>query len=291
MKSFNTASGFKSYIASQKRPGVKLSFVPTMGALHLGHKSCIDIARREGDILAVSLFVNPTQFGLGEDFEAYPRPFDRDIELLNLWGCDVVFVPSTEDMYERPQSVWVEVEHLTEPLCGRHRPGHFRGVATVVAKLFNIVEPDVAVFGQKDAQQALVIKELTRQLNWPVTIKLSPIVREKDGLAISSRNSYLTARERSTAAGIYRSLVCGRELLQSGERSRPAIVDSVERSLKGAGIQEVEYVELLSAADLSSIDSITGIVLLAVAVRVGTTRLIDNMVFEVGEKVRERQLF
>jgi pantoate--beta-alanine ligase len=291
MKSFATAAEFKRYRVDEKQPGSTLAFVPTMGALHTGHKSCIDIARGEGDLLVVSLFVNPTQFGPSEDFDAYPRPLERDIALLTQWGCDAVFAPSVTEMYERAQSVWVDVEALTGCLCGLNRPGHFRGVATVVTKLFNIVEPDVAVFGQKDAQQALIIRELARQLNMPVSIKLSPIVREADGLAISSRNQYLSGAERPAAAGLYRSLECGRDLLKSGERSRQAVVHSVRRSLTGSGIQDVEYVELLHADDLSAVDPVAGRVLLAVAARIGATRLIDNMVLEVGAEVRERLLF
>lgn len=291
MKTFTATAELKHCIASHRQSGETVAFVPTMGALHRGHKSCIDIARKAGDLLVVSLFVNPTQFGPGEDFDAYPRPFDRDIELLREWNCDVAFAPSAGEMYERPQSVWVDVEQLTEPLCGRHRPGHFRGVATVVTKLFNIVEPDVAVFGQKDAQQALVIRELARQLQLPVTIRLSPIVREPDGLALSSRNSYLSGEERERASGIYRSLLHGRDLLRSGERSRSSLISGVTAALKAAGIAEIEYVDLLRAEDLAAADPVHGRVLLAIAVRIGATRLIDNMVLDVGTDVRERPLF
>ena len=189
-------------IAQHKAAGKTISFVPTMGALHDGHKSCIEIARKHGDILLVSIYVNPKQFAPGEDYDEYPRMFEKDMEMCRQLGCDIIFSPHDDEMYPHPQNAWVTVDGMTGPLCGRMRPGHFTGVTTVVAKLFNIINPDVAVFGQKDAQQALVIREMTHQLNFPTRIVLSPTIRETDGLAVSSRNGYLSAENRRKAAGI-----------------------------------------------------------------------------------------
>ncbi|MBI4720259.1 MAG: pantoate--beta-alanine ligase [Chitinivibrionia bacterium] len=291
MKSFQTISELRTYLAAGRKRGSKVSFVPTMGALHAGHKACIDIARREGGILVSSIFVNPTQFGPAEDFDAYPRPVEEDTAGLLQWGCDAVFLPSVREMYEREQRVWVEAGCLADVLCGKHRAGHFRGVATVVAKLFHIVEPHVAVFGQKDAQQAIIIREMARQLNMPVAILLCPTVREPDGLAVSSRNRYLSKEDRAAAAGLYAGLRHGKALLESGEREARAITESVRRYLTGAGILGTEYVELLNAEDLSPTDPVAGRVLLAAAARIGSTRLIDNIVLEVRDGVRETMLF
>ncbi|MFH1755183.1 MAG: pantoate--beta-alanine ligase, partial [Candidatus Latescibacterota bacterium] len=202
-----------------KAAGKTISFVPTMGALHAGHKSCIEIAREHGDVLLVSIYVNPKQFAPNEDFDKYPRMLNDDVEFCGKLGCDVVFTPDDGEMYPLPQSTWVTVDGLTERLCGRTRPDHFTGVTTVVAKLFNIVHPHVAVFGQKDAQQALVIRRMTQQLDFPVRLLLSPTVREADGLAVSSRNKYILPDDRSRAAAIYQSLCRGKEMLEKGERN------------------------------------------------------------------------
>jgi pantoate--beta-alanine ligase len=293
MERFDTVRGIRDYVSRERSRGQSVAFVPTMGALHDGHRACIEVAGEIGDAVVASIFVNPTQFGPGEDLSRYPRPLDEDLSMCENWGVDAVFVPEAGEIYPAPQTVWVEVENLSVPLCGRSRPGHFRGVATVVLKLFNIVRPDSAVFGQKDAQQALVIREMTRQLDLPVAITLSPTVRESDGVAMSSRNRYLSATERSLATGIYRSLQHGRETIERGETEPVRVAGDVRRRLEIEGIRDIEYVELLSAGDLSLPARAKGKVLIAVAVRVGTTRLIDNLCLDVREdgKVDEALLF
>ncbi len=292
METFSTIASLRGYLRAEKMRGRSVAFVPTMGALHDGHRSCIDVARGLGEILLVSIFLNPTQFGPGEDLDNYPATLERDLEICEQCGCDVVFTADTDEMYPTEQHVWVDVDGLTESLCGRTRRGHFRGVATVVAKLFNIAGPDIAVFGQKDAQQALVIKAMTEQLNLPVEIRLSPIVREADGLACSSRNRHLSPAERAQATGIWVALEVGRQLLLSGERSAAAVCRRVVQSLgEASGISNYEYVELLDAKELKPVDKVGGRVILAVAARVGTTRLIDNLVLEVGSDVEEVLLF
>lgn len=273
------------------RTARRIAFVPTMGALHDGHRACVDTACAIKDALVVvSIFVNPTQFGPGEDYDAYPRARTQDLDLCRRWGCDLVFTPDVTAMYADKQRVWVDVDELGDVLCGRRRPGHFRGVMTVVAKLFNLVGPDIAVFGQKDAQQALVIREMVRQLAVPTEIRIAPTAREADGLARSSRNSYLSGSDRPRAAGIYSALTAGLSLIESGERSARAVEAAVSRSLDDAGIESVEYVELRDATDLSALDAIAGRVILAVAVRIAATRLIDNVVAEIGADVVQRDV-
>lgn len=293
MERYETIAGMRDYVHRLRAGGRSIAFVPTMGALHEGHRSCVGTARGLGDAVVVSIFVNPTQFGPGEDLSRYPRPLRRDLDLCGEWGVEAVFTPDAREMYPARQDVWVEVERLSEPLCGRSRPGHFRGVATVVLKLFNIVQADAAVFGQKDAQQAVVLREMARQLDVPVAIALSPTVREKDGLALSSRNAYLTAEERARAPGIYRSLCAGRDAVGRGERDSGKVVAEVRRDLESYGIRAVEYVELVDARDLSVPQRVEGKVLLAAAARVGATRLIDNVCLDVRQdgSVEETMLF
>jgi pantoate--beta-alanine ligase len=264
-----------------------------MGALHEGHRSCVDVAKRLGDLVVVSIFVNPAQFGPKEDFSRYPRPVESDLALCEEWGVDVAFVPDTHEMYPVEQEVWVDVGRFSEPLCGRLRSEHFRGVATVVLKLFHIVQPDSAVFGQKDAQQAVVIHEMVKQLDLPVRVALSPTARESDGLARSSRNSYLSAEDRRRGPWIYRSLLSGKEIVLRGERDPVRVTGEVRRQMEANGIGDIEYVELVDARDLSVPPRVEGRVLLAVAARVGATRLIDNLVLDVGRDggVEETMLF
>jgi pantoate--beta-alanine ligase len=281
MEQFHTVAAVRDFIRKQKHAGKRISFVPTMGALHGGHRSCIDVARSRGDVLVVSIFLNPTQFGPSEDLSRYPADLDRDMELCRSWGVDAVFVPSGDEMYPEPQTAWVDVEGLTHVLCGRTRPGHFRGVTTVVAKLFHAVEPDVAVFGQKDAQQALVIRAMVQQLAFPVELALSPIVREDDGLAISSRNAYLSAAERQLAPALQEALQEGVAAVKGGERKPGAICQAVADTLSARAVT-VEYVELLDTKTLTEPGSIEGQVLLAAAIHVGATRLIDNIVLDVS---------
>jgi pantoate--beta-alanine ligase len=265
--------------------GERISFVPTMGALHDGHGACIARARSVARARVLcSIFVNPTQFGPAEDVERYPRSLEADLAKLEAWGCDAAFVPSLATVYPTAQRAWVEVGEIAEPLCGRFRPGHFRGVATVVAKLFHMVRADAAVFGQKDAQQALVIRAMVRGLDFPVRLLLARTVRERDGLAMSSRNAYLSPGERTQAAALYRALAAGRASLEAGERDARAIERAAVEVLRGAGIDRVDYVEARRADDLSALDRVEGRAILALAAWVGRARLIDNMVFDVDAR-------
>lgn len=270
-----------------RRPGERVSFVPTMGALHDGHGACVKLARSVANARVVcSIFVNPTQFGPTEDAERYPRTLDADVAKLESWGCDAVFVPTVAEMYPTAQRAWITVDEIAEPLCGRFRPGHFRGVATVVAKLFHLVRADAAVFGQKDAQQALVIRAMVRDLDMPVRLLLARTVRERDGLAMSSRNAYLSPPERVTATALYRGMVAARTALEAGEREARALERVAGAVLRGAGIDRVDYVEVRRADDLSALERVHGHVILALAAWVGRARLIDNMVFDVdGDRV------
>jgi pantoate--beta-alanine ligase len=293
---FDDIPSARAFVSRQKAGGKRVVLVPTMGALHDGHRACIDAGRAVEDAsLVASVFVNPTQFGPNEDFSKYPRRLATDLDLCREWGVDAVFAPDAETMYpaREQQRVWVVVEGLTEPLCGRTRPSHFRGVTTVVAKLFHILEPDVAVFGQKDAQQALVIREMVRQLDMPVELRLAAIAREEDGLARSSRNSYIADGERSKAASIYRGLRRALDRARDGERDPAILTAEAERVMREGGIDDIEYVDLRDASDLSSVDTVRGKVILAVGARVGATRLIDNVVFRVGDdgSVAEEILF
>jgi pantoate--beta-alanine ligase len=283
MRVFNDIESLRQHLALERR-GRRVAFVPTMGALHRGHGACVAIARSIPDALVVaSVFVNPTQFAAGEDFSKYPRTLDADTEHLRRWHCDVLFAPAPEVLYPEPQVVWVDPGPLAGPLDGQFRPGHFRGVATVVAKLFHMVRPDVAVFGQKDAQQALIIRALVRQLAMDIELKLARTVREEDGLAVSSRNVYLSPSERETAGALYKSLDSARRSLEGGERDPRRVEAAAKNTLRSAGINSVDYLELRSALDLSTLVVLKGRVILALAVRVGATRLIDNMVFDVRD--------
>lgn len=281
MEVFRAIEPMRGFISEHRR-GRRVAFVPTMGALHEGHGACVAKAREErGALVVCSIFVNPTQFAAGEDLDAYPHSLDADLDALRAWRCDAAFVPARDAVYPEPQRAWVTVDGISEPLCGRFRPGHFRGVATVVTKLFHLVQPDVAVFGQKDAQQALIVRALVAQLNMGIELRLCRTVREADGLALSSRNAYLTRDERRRAAGLYRALSLARALLERGERNPAAIERAASDSLRTDGIERVDYVELRRADDLSTLEHAQGRVILATAAWVGRTRLIDNMVFDV----------
>jgi pantoate--beta-alanine ligase len=283
MRVFHDIGSLRQHLATERR-GRRVALVPTMGALHRGHGACVTVARGVPDALvACSIFVNPAQFAPGEDFEKYPRTLDADIELLRGWHCDVLFAPPPEEMYPEPQRAWIEVEGLSAPLDGRFRPGHFRGVATVVAKLFHVVRPDVAVFGQKDAQQALIVRALVRQLALDLELRLARTVREDDGLAVSSRNAYLSANERAQAVALFSALEAARRTLESGETDPRRVESKAVDALRGAGITRIDYAELRSATDLSALDAAKGRVILAIAAYAGATRLIDNMVFDVRD--------
>jgi len=284
MEVAQTVESVRTLVKGARDQGKKVGLVPTMGALHIGHVSLIEAAVKQTDFVAVSIFVNPTQFGPGEDFEKYPRPFEQDLQTCTEKGVDVVFAPTPQEMYRQENLTWVTVEKLTEPLCGRFRPGHFRGVTTVCTKLFNIVQPDVAFFGQKDAQQAVVIKRMAADLNMPLEIVVCPTVREPDGLAVSSRNKYLTKDQRENATCIYKSLQKCREMIEAGVRDARQIVTEMRKILKQIPSAEIEYASLVDVDTLQSVDKVTGKVLAAVAVRIGSARLIDNMLVDANWK-------
>jgi len=260
-----------------RRAGKRLGFIPTMGALHEGHLSLVRAARSSCDALAASIFVNPTQFAPNEDLEKYPRSFERDRELLGREGVELLFAPSVEEMYPAGAVTWVTVEGLSDKLDGRSRPGHFRGVATVVAKLFHIVEPDAAFFGQKDAAQVAVIRRMVRDLNLPLEIVVCPIVRESDGLAMSSRNAYLDADQRKRALALHRSLTRVQRMADGGQRKASELVAAGRAEFAGESSVRLDYLEIVDPDTLDPVDSISGGALVAVAAFVGSTRLIDNI--------------
>ncbi len=287
MRIVRSKAELREALAGPRREGKRIGLVPTMGYFHEGHLSLMRRARQDCDVVVVSLFVNPTQFGPGEDLDAYPRDEDRDAELAALEGVDLLWMPDTEQIYPDGFATAVEVGNtLTGVLEGdpAHRgPSHFRGVTTVVAKLFNLVQPDVAYFGRKDAQQAVVIQRMAEDLDFPVEIEVLPTVREEDGLALSSRNAYLTAEQREQAAAISRALRAAEEAAAGGETSTEALVETARAELRNSGI-EPEYVEARAAEDLAPIAKLNGRpVLVAVAARVGRARLIDNVVITPRE--------
>ncbi|NLZ05280.1 MAG: pantoate--beta-alanine ligase [Phycisphaerae bacterium] len=272
----------RQWTAEARAAGKGIGLVPTMGALHVGHASLIDAARRRCGFVVVSLFVNPTQFGPGEDFDNYPRPFERDLALCEQHGVDVVFAPSAAEMYPRENLSWVTVSGITEHLCGRSRPNHFRGVTTVCTKLFNIVGCDVAFFGQKDAQQCVVIRRMVADLNMPLEILVCPTVREADGLAVSSRNQYLSAQQRKDAPIIYEALKKGREMIEAGETDPARVRERIEAVMRRVPALQIEYISLVDPETLEDVKRIGRAVLIAVAARLGPARLIDNIVVDSG---------
>ncbi len=263
---------------SAKRDGKRLGLVPTMGALHEGHLSLVRAARTQCDLVVASIFVNPLQFGPNEDLAKYPRDFDRDRELLKQEGVDFIFAPSVEEMYPAGAVTYVTVEGLSDKLCGRSRPGHFRGVTTVVAKLFNIVEPDRAYFGQKDAAQSTIIRRMVRDLNIPVEVVVCPIVREPDGLAMSSRNAYLDAAQRQAALVLHRSLLAVQERFDRGERKVRTLIEAGRQIFAEDPSVRLDYFEIVDPETLDPVDDLSHSALVAVAVFVGRARLIDNIV-------------
>ena len=264
-----------------KRAGKTIGFVPTMGYLHEGHLSLMRLARARCDILVASIFVNPAQFGPNEDLDAYPRDFERDEALCKKESVDVVFYPEAKGMYADDASVWVDEDRLSGVLCGSSRPGHFRGVCTVVAKLFNLVQPDIALFGEKDAQQLRIIERMVRDLDFPTRIVRGPIVREPDGLAMSSRNKYLTPSQRNHALCLKRSLDEAHRMIERGERSVATVRVAIETLIDAAPETAIDYIAFVDDETLAPIETIKGAILVALAVKVGSTRLIDNMVFRV----------
>jgi pantoate--beta-alanine ligase len=276
MEIVTTIETLRQKIRAARLAAKYVGLVPTMGALHAGHGSLISRAVEECDLVVVSIFVNPTQFGPQEDLSRYPRTLEADCKYCEKLGAHVIFAPSDAEMYPQEQRAWVDVEKLTDGLCGARRPGHFRGVATVCTKLFNIVRPDFAYFGQKDAQQAAVICRMVKDLNLPLEIRVCPIVRDKDGLALSSRNQYLSKEERKKAICLYRSLEKCRELVGGGLRNVSAIRREMEVFFQQPGVA-LEYIEVADPQTLEGLSEITAGALVAVAAVVGTTRLIDNL--------------
>jgi len=271
----------RNICAGLKRKGRIIGFVPTMGYLHKGHVNLIRIAKKKADVLVVSIFVNPTQFGPKEDFTKYPRDFKRDGFLLDKEGCNFVFAPRIKEMYPEGYLTYVNVEKITHKLEGAIRPGHFQGVTTVVAKLFNIVQPDVAVFGQKDAQQAVVLKKMVDDLNYGIKLIIAGTVRERDGLALSSRNVYLSEEERKQAKVLYQALRLAKSMIKKGERSPTKIVSKMNKLIDKQPLADIDYVAITDACTLELLNKLRGEVLISLAVRVGKTRLIDNIKIRV----------
>jgi len=280
----DTIEALRTQLAAARQAGKSIGLVPTMGALHAGHTSLIRAARQETGFVAVSIFVNPTQFGPNEDFARYPRTLDADIELCGQAGAHAVFAPRVETIYPPGFVTQVEVRDLQDRLCGASRPGHFRSVCTVVLKLFNIVQPDLAYFGQKDAQQALILTRMARELNLPVELHTLPTVREPDGLALSSRNRYLDAEQRRNASGIWRALTAARQLVESGARDPAAVEVGLMRDLAAIPGCRIDYAQVVSAETLAPLLPLHGPLLIAAAVYFGSTRLIDNVQFSVTAK-------
>jgi pantoate--beta-alanine ligase len=278
MKICNSIGDMRAACRAARREGKRLGFVPTMGALHEGHISLVRAAKASCDIVAASIFVNPLQFGPKEDFAKYPRSFDGDCALLEKQGVELLFAPSVEEMYRAGSVTWVTVEALSDKLDGRSRPGHFRGVTTVVAKLFHIVEPDAAFFGQKDAAQLAIIRRMVRDLNSAVEIVACPIVREADGLAMSSRNAYLDPQERRQALVLHRSLERVKTLWAGGERGMAKLVEAGREEIAREKSVRLDYFEIVDAESLDSVKDVVNGGLVAAAAFVGATRLIDNIV-------------
>ena len=277
MKVVKTIDEVRELVKAWKAEGLRVGLVPTMGFLHEGHQSLIIKAVEENDRVVVSDFVNPTQFGPKEDLASYPRDIERDAKLCEEAGADLIFHPEPEEMYAPDYCTFVDMDGLTKGLCGKTRPTHFRGVCSVVAKLFNIVAPDSAYFGQKDAQQLAVIRRMVRDLNFDIRIVACPIIREEDGLAKSSRNTYLNAEERAAAVVLSRALNKGKALIESGEQSAAKVKDVIMEELCKEPLAKVDYVEVVDADSIEAIKELNGNVLVAIAVYIGKTRLIDNI--------------
>ncbi len=279
----------RACLACDTRRGPRLGFVPTLGALHEGHLSLVRAARGSCDVVAASIFVNPTQFGPTEDLAKYPRPFERDLEMLEREGVELLFAPSVEEMYPAGAVTWVTVEELSNRLDGRSRPGHFRGVTTVVAKLFHVVEPDAAFFGQKDAAQVAIIRRMVRDLNLSVEIVVCPIVREPDGLAMSSRNAYLDPQQRKQALVLHRALKLAQQLAAAGERDAAVLAAAGRAEIALESSVRLDYFEVVNPETLEAVTDISNGALVAVAAYVGNTRLIDNVVLVATRLISRRR--
>lgn len=281
MKVATTIAEVRAQVAQWKKEGLTVGLVPTMGYLHEGHASLVDKAVSQCDKVVASVFVNPTQFGPNEDLETYPRDFDHDCKLLEEHGCDMVFHPEVSEMYFEDAATYVEIQSdMPKQLCGKTRPIHFRGVCTVVAKLFNIVTPDKAFFGQKDAQQLAIIKRMVRDLSYGIEIVGCPIIREEDGLAKSSRNTYLSEEERKAALVLSKSIRLGEKMVEDGEKYANKIVDAMISNISQEPLAKIDYVSAVDGVTMMPVDKIEGSVLVAMAVYIGKTRLIDNFIVE-----------
>ncbi|MFI4913161.1 MAG: pantoate--beta-alanine ligase [Sedimentisphaeraceae bacterium JB056] len=281
MKIVKTIDEVRLQVAAAKKNGKKIGFVPTMGALHAGHLSLMNQAKDECGYVIVSIFVNPTQFGPSEDFSSYPRDLSADAEKCKSVGIDLIFAPEVEEMYPVKNRCWVTVEgKLTDSLCGANRPGHFRGVTTVCTKLFNIVQPDIAFFGQKDAQQAAVLKAMVKDTNLPLEVRVCPIIREKSGLAMSSRNDYLSAEERQQASILYKSLCKCEDSYNSGCKNVEKLKETIKSTIAECKIAQPDYIEIVDFETLEPIETVERTALAAIAVKIGPARLIDNVLLK-----------
>ncbi len=277
MKIIRNIQNMQKAARDLRQQAKSIGFVPTMGALHAGHLSLIEQARKENDFVVVSIFVNPTQFGENEDFKLYPRNPGLDTLLCKKEGVDIIFYPDAGQIYPDEYKTYVIVQDLSDVLCGKFRPGHFKGVTTIVTKLFNIIQPDIAYFGQKDAQQAIIIQQMISDLNIPVEIKVMPIVREPDGLAMSSRNRYLTVKERKDAAVLFEAISAAKTMVKQGVIDSKRIIRAMRRIIQRQKSTRIQYIEIVDLNELNPVKKIKGKVLVALAVWIGKTRLIDNI--------------
>ena len=284
MKIVNTINEVREAVKAWHKQGLTVGLVPTMGYLHEGHASLIARASKENDRVVVSDFVNPIQFAPNEDLASYPRDIDRDAKVCEENGADIIFHPTPEEMYHKDFSTFVDITGPSEELCGKSRPIHFRGVCTVVSKLFLIASPDRVYFGQKDAQQLAVIKRMVRDLNFDIEIVGCPIIREADGLAKSSRNTYLSPEERKAAVILHKALEKGKELVLNGEKSAKAVIDTVTQVINSEPLAKIDYVQVVDFPNIKVVEDINGDILTAVAVYIGKTRLIDNFIIENGKE-------
>jgi pantoate--beta-alanine ligase len=280
MKIVTTIAEAKEQVREWKSQGLTVGLVPSMGYLHEGHASLMKEAVKQMDKVAVSVFVNPTQFGPGEDYDSYPRDLDHDIAICEEQGVDLIFHPSVEEMYGKNYNTYVTMETLGDELCGKSRPIHFRGVCTVVTKLFNIITPDKAFFGQKDAQQLAIIKRMVKDLNMNLEVVGCPIIREDDGLAKSSRNTYLSPEERKAALILSKTIFMGQEMVKNGERDVKTLLDAMKANIETEPLAKIDYVEVVDGETMQKVEKIEESVLVAMAVYIGSTRLIDNFMYE-----------
>ncbi len=280
MEIIENIASMQAFAERKRMEGKLMGLVPTMGSLHEGHLTLIREAKGRTDIVVVSILVNPTQFGPGEDYDSYPRDLEGDARKVISAGGDIIFSPSASDMYPEGYLTYVDMGKVTEPLCGLSRPAHFRGVATIVSKLFNIIKPHKAFFGQKDYQQSVVIKRMVKDLNMDIDIIVLPTVREPDGLAMSSRNSYLSEEERKVSPVLYKSLTIASGMIRDGERNARKILSAIKRTIEKEPLVSIDYIAMTDSETLEDIDEIKGKTLIALAVRIGKTRLIDNILID-----------